>query len=150
MEKQEKLIIVPAVDWVTKMVEIPAEERWIGIGSWYLHGLLEKEFGFDLANTLNCKSCGFIKETINWMEIEGNEVTEVCDEKPMEAIYINGKIDVKVLGADKDCVGYFWTAYNRVIYWQGKEYPYWRQFGLVCFKDDIDGCAYAEEKMNKK
>ena len=133
----------------TSIDDIPRNERdnnsW-----WYLHGELESLVGYDKAVVCNCKSGGFGKETIDWSEISGNEVLSVHSENTKMCMHINGIVDVEIEGIDKPCVGYFWTDREKSIYWKRKEYGFWNQRGLVCFKDDEESCAYADKLMREK
>lgn len=132
-----------------KLEDIPAEERdWNSW--WYLHGELEKIVGYDKATTINCKSAGYSRETINAGEIHGSDVINLSPNLPCTMMYINGIVPVEIEGISEPCVGYFWTTNNRKISWQGKEYDFWDQRGLVCLKSDQKGCKYAEKKYKEK
>ena len=129
--------------------EVPEEEMchnsW-----WYLHGELEDLVGYDKAITTNCKSAGYSRDTIDWSEISGNIVNDVLKDRTRPVMYVNDIIPVAIEGVDKPCVGYFWTTDEHPIYWKGKEYPYWNQRGLVCFKDDKEACEFALKKYNSR
>ena len=129
--------------------EIPVEERdcnsW-----WYLHGKLAEIVGYDKAMATNCKSGGFAKDTINWSEIDGDTVINVSDKIPTHKMYVNGIIDVEIEGINEPCVGYFWTTYDKKIYWEGKAYDFWEQRGLVCLKSDEEGCKDAKTRYDLK
>ena len=129
--------------------EVPEEEMchnsW-----WYLHGELQDEVGYDKAITTNCNSAGYSKETIDWSSIRGNVVTEVFKDRTRPVMYVNGEISVEVEGFDRPCIGFFWTADEHNITWNGKEYPHWKQRGLVCFADDEEACKYARKLMAEK
>lgn len=129
--------------------DIPNEEKdWNSW--WYLHGKLEDYVGYDKATATNCKSGGFAKETINWGEIVGDRVTSICDELPTHKMCIDGIVDVEIEGINKPCVGYFWTACHKTIYWEEKAYEFWEQRGLVCFKSDTESCEYAKKMYEKQ
>lgn len=129
--------------------EVPEQEMchnsW-----WYLHGKLQDVVGYDKAITTNCKSAGYSRDTIDWSEINDNQVQEVLQDRIRPVMYVNDIIPVEVEGFDEPCVGYFWTTDERLIYWKGVEYPYWKQRGLVCFKDDKEACEYAQKKYNER
>jgi len=153
MDKKLKLIVdhEPWVDIpiITKLEDVPRKERdnnsW-----WYLHGELDEFVGYDKATAVNCFSIGVSKETLNWSSICGNKVEEVFDEEPYYRMHLNGTIPVEIEGVDKECIGYFWTTDEHDIYYKDKAYPFWWQRGLVCFVDDTEACAYAQEKMNER
>lgn len=129
----------------TKLEDIPAEERdWNSW--WYLHGKLTDLTGYDKATTINCKSAGYTKETINVNSI----CSEVPDSFPCTMMCINGIVPVEIEGISESCIGYFWTTNNRKVKWQEKEYDFWDQRGLVCLKSDQEGCEYAEKKYKEK
>lgn len=130
--------------------EIPDDERdnnsW-----WYLHGQLEQDVNFDKATTVNCKSAGYSKETVNWREILGINVTVVDPRKEnIYKMHVNGEVPVEIEGMSKPCIGFFWTTEREDIVWDGKKYPHWEQRGLVCYADDTEGCDYAREKMDER
>lgn len=117
---------------------------------WYLHGELEKLVGFDKATVTNCKSGGFAKETINWANIDGNEVTSVISEDPCYQMYFNGEVNVEIEGISRPCVGFFYTSSEQPVYYKGKEYLFWEQRGLVCFSDDLNAVEYARSMMKQR
>lgn len=132
-----------------KLENIPAEERdnnsW-----WYLHGDLTDITGYDKATTINCKSGGFSKDTINWSEITGDIVNSISEDIPTSQMCFTGVVDVEIEGIKEHCIGYFWTVNHRTIYWENKPYQYWEQRGLVCLKSDTKGCEYAKKKYEEK
>lgn len=118
---------------------------------WYLHGELESIVGYDKAYTINCKSAGYSKETVNYSCICGNTVKELSSDGRLTRweMHVNGIIPVQVKGVDEPCVGYFWTIEHSDIFYEGISYPYWDQRGLVCLESDVVGRKYAEECMRR-
>ena len=154
MMKKILKLIVDNPGWVniptkTKYSDIPENERdnnnW-----WYLHCNLEDYVGYDKATAINCDSIGISKETIYATCIIGNKVESVFHENIHKEMHFTGIIDVEIEGIDKPCIGYFWVTKERDIIWKNKTYPYWKQRGLVCFKDDIDGCKDAYKKYSEQ
>ena len=119
-------------------------------GWWYLHGELQSIVGYDKAVTTNCKTAGYSRATVDWIEITGNEVIEVRSEKPRWNICIDNIIPVKVDGIEDPCIGFFWTEKKRNVKWNGKEYPFWYQHGLVCLARDIESCEYARKRYDER
>lgn len=111
---------------------------------WYIHGQLEKDLGYDKGCLINCLSLNVSKETVNWITIKDGK----CNPRKYYNMYFNGIIDIKVEGIDKPCVGYFWTE-NTTSYDKGS-FQRWKQRGLICYKDDIEGREYALDKYLNK
>ena len=84
------------------------------------------------------------------IEIDGNTVISISDKIPTHKMYVNGIIDVEIEGINEPCVGYFWTTYDKKIYWEGKAYDFWEQRGLVCLKSDEEGCKDAKTRYDLK
>ena len=129
---------------------IPRDERdnnsW-----WYLHGRLEEDVHYDKATAVNCRSGGYSLETVHWREIHGTTVTEVSPEsETIWRLHLNGEVPVEIEGIDKECVGFFWTSEKEDVTWNGRQYPYWNQRGLVCYADDTEACDYARRKMQER
>lgn len=117
---------------------------------WYLHGDLQSFVGYDKATVTNCKSGGFSKETIDWADIEGDQVMKIVSKNPRHEMYLNGEVDVEIEGISRPCKGYFYTTNERTVYYKSKPYDFWMQRGLVCFADDKEACEYAKRKMSEK
>lgn len=117
---------------------------------WYLHGKLESFVGYDKGITTNCLSAGYSKFTIDWSEIQGNEVVDVLQDRERPVMHVDGIIPVEIEGVMKPCLGYFWTTDERTITWKGRAYPYWQQRGIVCLADDREGCKYAQKKYDER
>lgn len=129
---------------------VPMDERDNNSG-WYLHGKLESDVQYDKATVINCKTAGYSRETINWKSIFGTRVSEIFEKKPLiHKMYLNGEVPVTIENVPKKCVGFFWTEDYGNIIWEGREYPYWHQRGLVCYADDTEACAYARQAMNER
>lgn len=90
---------------------------------YYMHGKLEEHCGYDIC------------DIVNWDELEYDTVNLLGRPKPY-AVLEPGIYDVKVLGVDKPCVGYFWRRHSNTIN---------NQRGLICFKGDKEAVKYAEE-----
>lgn len=113
---------------------------------WYLHGELERKFGYDKGIAVNCKTVGLSVPTIDWSSIDGKEVKRVFSEKDRWELHANGEIPVEVEGVDEPCIGYFWTTDLTLVSWKGNKYPLWKQRGLVCLLSDKKGCEDALKK----
>lgn len=102
---------------------------------WYLHGDLQEDIGYDKAIIIDAPeplSADFIDKD---------------NSKTYAKYYLkDGIYDVKVLGIDKPCIGYFWTTLEEFGNIIGKV-PHMK--GLVLYKDDPEN-KYALEKYNKK
>ena len=106
--------------------EIPTEYSRLPLsrcGCWYLHGELEKDNGYDLALAVLTPE---------------NSKTIAPDDKDL---YIEGEVDVEVLGYNRPCKGFFYHVQIGGL---------WKQHGLVCYADDKEACEYAYNKMISK
>lgn len=103
---------------------------------WYLHGQLEADVGFDLALfTSNNKELLYDYFTIK----EDNKII-----KRKGFYYLpEGIYDVKVIGFNKPCKGYFWTQF-----FNSHETHFQR--GLVVYADDKEANNYAYERFQEK
>lgn len=131
--------------------DIPLNER-DNNSHWYLDGKLEEFVRFDKATVTNCFSGGFARQSIRYEKITNGIVESLYndDESPFYRMYFNGIVDVEIEGIPQPCVGYFYTADERQVTYKGKSYDLWEQRGLVCFKNDIESCKYAYEKMKTR
>lgn len=92
-------------------------------GGWYLHGQLYEDNDYDIGlAVLNLENSRFLPHG-------------------RRDLYVNGEVDVEVLGYDKPCKGFFYTV-------EGGDS--WIQRGLVCYADDEEACKYARTKMEAK
>ena len=128
---------------------IPRNERdnnnW-----WYLHGQLESDCGYDKAIAINCQTAGFSAKSIDFSEIQGNIVTEIHSEEPIQRMRFDGICKVEVKNVDKPCIGFFWTQRDRIVKYKDGLYEYWNQSGLVCYVDDEQSVEYAYKKYLEK
>lgn len=156
MRKATLKMSVDDVAWVEKKYtsdyeSVPKEEldhnSW-----WYLHGELESLVGYDKAFTLNCKSAGYSRETINWAILSGTRVKKLHEDGVATRfeMYVNGVIPVEVTGVTQPCVGYFWVTEEREVEFDGEYYPVWCQRGLVVLESDWESRKYAMEKMSER
>ena len=130
MDKQ-LLHIIPYIPKYEDKIKQVDKEELDNAYFWYLHGSLVDIFHFDKAVMTNCKSMGISKTYTN---DNGETINKLC---------YNGGIECEVEGCDKPCIAFLYTRNNI------NGMP-WMQRGLVCIKDDIDACRYANEKMIKK
>ena len=139
----------PKPQGVREYSEIPYQETdkssW-----WYLHGELQEITGFDKATVTNVKSGGFSKETIDWTEIQGNQVKEVKKGIPEPVMCIEGIVPVEIEGIPRECLGYFWLDDIREVFWQGHPWTYWKQRGVVVLKDNQEDNKYAERLLRER
>jgi len=118
---------------------------------WYLHGELERIVHFDKGDITNADELGLTTKIIPWTHISGNQVLEIAkDIKEYTQSNLEGIYPVTVEGINQPCVGYFWTADHKTVYYKDKAYQYYTQRGLVCLVSDKDGCEYAERLMKEK
>ena len=91
----------------------------------YLHGELEQDLGYDKCEIMNLGDLN-----VQYHKYENLEDTS--------AITIpDGIYDVKVVGIDKPCVGYFWSTNKQ-------------QHGLICYKTDFESCKHAINSFNER
>ena len=91
--------------------------------SFYLHGELEEDLGYDICEIMNFGD----------LDVQYHKVTEDTTIVTIP----DGIYDVEVIGIDKPCVGYFWNDSDN-------------QRGLICYKTDFEACEYAMEKFNER
>lgn len=92
-------------------------------GGWYLHGQLYEDNDYDIGlAVLNLENSRFLPHG-------------------RRDLYVNGEVDVEVLGYDKPCKGFFYTV---------KRGDSWIQRGYVCYADDEKACNQAYAKMKDK
>ena len=91
----------------------------------YLHGELEQDLGYDKCEIMN----------LGDLDIKYNKLV---DREDTSMITIpDGIYNVKVVGIDKPCIGYFWNSDNY-------------QRGIICYKTDFEACKYAMNRFNEK
>ena len=92
-------------------------------GGWYFHGQLYEDNDYDIGlAVLNLENSRFLPYG-------------------RRDLYVNGEVDVIVIGYDKPCKGFFYTV---------KRGDSWIQRGYVCYADDEKACNQARSKMNAK
>ena len=136
--------------------EIVESHKYSHCSGWYLHGRLEDEIGYDIANFYDVPS-ELLKESADWCAIRGsrNEYGKAYgvlrSDKKTLVPHINGVYECEVYGTDVPCVGYFWTTDEQdVDFGNGIVKPVWKQRGLVVFFNDGDANAYARSKMSTR
>lgn len=112
----------------------------ISYGGWYLHGQLEDDVQYDLADFYTVPD-ELTRDVPHFIRIQNDEVTYTgeIDKAP----HINGIYRVNVLGIDKPCVGIFWTPVYGEYEYNGIPWEHYRQSGLVCYESDWEAIAYA-------
>ena len=90
----------------------------------YLHGDLEQDLGYDKCEIMNFGDLDIIYHPETYKD---STIITISD----------GIYDVKVVGIDKPCIGYFWNVNNQ-------------QRGLICYKTDFESCNYAMKKFNER
>lgn len=136
--------------------EIVESNKYPHRNSWYLHGRLEEEMGYDIAHFYDVPN-ELLKESADWFTIKriGDNYEKAygklrSDKKTLSP-HINGVYECEVYGTDEPCVGYFWTSEEEEVdFGNGIVKPVWRQRGLVVFFNDGDANAYARSMMSKK
>lgn len=98
------------------------------LNAYYMHGELEDDFGYDKCEIMNLGDLN-----INFHNIPNSDLRLIT--------IPNGIYDVKIVGFDRECIGYFWAEHRDTQYFQR---------GLICYKTDYEACNYAAEKFNKK
>lgn len=132
MENKQLLHIIPCTSQYESEINQVNKGELDNAGLWYLHGSLEKLFGFDKAVMTNCKALNLSKPFV----YDANK-------EPINKLYFNGEIDCEVEGCDKPCVAFLYTTNET-------NETTWIQRGLVCIKEDTEACEYARQKMNEK
>lgn len=118
---------------------------------WYLHGQLTDLVHYDKGTVINTREYGCAKETIGWKELDGDQVKSLHTLEPYYEMYLNAAdIPVEIEGIEEPCIGFFWTTEEHSIWYKGKEYPYWKQRGLVCLVSDLESIEYARNKYERK
>lgn len=160
----EKIKILPdfsfneeAYDNVPKEIrEIVESNKYSHCSGWYLHGHLQGEMGYDIADFYDVPD-ELLKESADWCTIKrrGDDYKkaygELRSDKKTLVPYINGVYECEVYGTDEPCVGYFWTTEEEEVdFGNGIVKPVWRQRRLVVFFNDGDANAYARSMMSKK
>ncbi|MBP3732413.1 MAG: hypothetical protein J6I84_04125 [Bacilli bacterium] len=135
---------------VTRYEDVLPEDRdnnsW-----WYLHGQLSERVHYDKGTIINTREYGCAKETIGWEELDGNQVKSIHSPGPYYEMYLNAAdVLVEVEGIEEPCIGFFWTTEEHSIWYNGKEYPNWKQRGLVCLESDLKSIEYARNKYERK
>ena len=136
--------------------EIVESHKYSHCSGWYLHGRLEDEIGYDIANFYDVPN-ELLKESADWCTIRGSRneygkaYGELRSDKKTLVPHINGVYECEVYGTDVPCVGYFWTTDEQdVDFGNGIVKPVWKQRGLVVFFNDGDANAYARSKMSTR
>ncbi len=115
---------------------------------WYLHGKLESKVHYDKATILANKAGDSI-DTVRWYSISGDKCDSYSD-KPHKQMYVNGIRRCNVVGIHGDCLGFFWTADERTIYYDKGTFSKWEQRGLVVQRNDRMSVLYAYHKYLMK
>lgn len=136
--------------------EIVESRKYSHCSGWYLHGHLEDEMGYDIADFYDVPN-ELLKESADWCTIKGRRdkhgkaYGELRSDKKTLVPHINGVYECEVYGTDVPCVGYFWTTDEQdVDFGNGIVKPVWKQRGLVVFFNDGDANAYARSKMSTR
>lgn len=136
---------------IRKIVE---SNKYSHCSGWYLHGHLQNEMGYDIADFYDVPN-ELLKESADWCTIKRGisdnyekAYGELRSDKKTLVPYINGVYECEVYGTDVPCVGYFWTTEEEEVdFGNGIVKPVWRQRGLVVFFNDVEANAYARSKM---
>ena len=137
--------------------EIVESRKYSHCSGWYLHGHLEDEMGYDIADFYDVPN-ELLKESADWCTIRGRisdnfekAYGELRSDKKTLVPHINGVYECEVYGTDEPCVGYFWTTDEQdVDFGNGIVKPVWHQRGLVVFRNDVDANAYARSMMAER
>lgn len=109
-------------------------------GGWYLHGQLENDVQYDLADFYTVPD-ELTRVVPHFTCIQNNQVTYTG--KMIKVPHINGVYRVNVLGIDKPCVGIFWTPVYGEYEYNGMPWEHYRQSGLICYESDWEAIAHA-------